>query len=408
MPTNTISNLTLLLLAFTFSLNLFTLLLQFQPNLLHRSHSHAATVIQTDIPNPTLVSPSLFASLEESSRLVDITYCIGSSGVRPPFTCLSHCSDFPDLTLIKTWNTGPLLADSCGYIAIDHSTRRIIVAFRGTYSLINTLYDLSTSKQEYVPYLGSGNGTRQGDEKTEVRCENCTVHSGFYTAWQNTRDEIMPLLLETTSAYPSYTLHLLGHSLGGALAALSGLELSNLNPVVTTFGEPRIGNVGLRNYLDMLFDLRQAENSTHIDEREKNGRRYRRVTHINDPIPLLPLTEWGFRPHAGEIFITKPSLPPDVNDVIHCKDDEDLHCIAGQDSETLATLALLQRNKALPKQDKQNLDSASWGLPARYKMWQLLGAHRAYFWRLGLCVPGGDPFDWGRGKYGDGGGDEEL
>jgi hypothetical protein len=37
--------------------------------------------------------------------------------------------------------------------------------------------------------------------------------------------------------------------------------------------------------------------------------------------------------------------------------------------------------------------------PARFKLWQLLFAHRDYFWRLGLCVPGGDPADWGREKY---------
>jgi hypothetical protein len=37
--------------------------------------------------------------------------------------------------------------------------------------------------------------------------------------------------------------------------------------------------------------------------------------------------------------------------------------------------------------------------PARLKLWQLFFAHRDYFWRLGLCLPGGDPADWGREKY---------
>ena len=42
-----------------------------------------------------------------------------------------------------------------------------------------------------------------------------------------------------------------------------------------------------------------------------------------------------------------------------------------------------------------------WGvpIPARYKIWQLFFAHRDYFWRLGLCAPGSDPWDWGRDKY---------
>jgi triacylglycerol lipase len=32
-----------------------------------------------------------------------------------------------------------------------------------------------------------------------------------------------------------------------------------------------------------------------------------------------------------------------------------------------------------------------WSLvPARYRLWELFYAHRDYFWRIGLCVPGGD------------------
>jgi len=50
-----------------------------------------------------------------------------------------------------------------------------------------------------------------------------------------------------------------------------------------------------------------------------------------------------------------------------------------------------------------------WGIPipARYKIWQLFFAHRDYFWRLGLCVPGGDPLDWGHDKYDFGNGDAD-
>ena len=50
-----------------------------------------------------------------------------------------------------------------------------------------------------------------------------------------------------------------------------------------------------------------------------------------------------------------------------------------------------------------------WGIPipARYKMCHLFFAQRDYFWRLGLCVPGGDPLDWGRKHYDYGNGDGE-
>lgn len=46
------------------------------------------------------VSTDLFNSLEELSRLVDISYCVGTTGVQQPFQCLSRCIEFPDLELV--------------------------------------------------------------------------------------------------------------------------------------------------------------------------------------------------------------------------------------------------------------------------------------------------------------------
>src|ERR1700761_6387293 len=99
------------------------------------------------------ISQSLFESLEELARIVDISYCVGTSGIRKPFKCLSRCSDFDGFNLITTWNTGPLLSDSSGYIAVSHPpfAKRVIVAFRGTYSIANTIADLSTNPAEYAP-----------------------------------------------------------------------------------------------------------------------------------------------------------------------------------------------------------------------------------------------------------------
>lgn len=49
---------------------------------------------------PQPVPSELFNSLEELSRLVDIAYCVGTTGVQEPFQCLSHCAEFPDLQLL--------------------------------------------------------------------------------------------------------------------------------------------------------------------------------------------------------------------------------------------------------------------------------------------------------------------
>lgn len=52
-----------------------------------------------DVTNRT-VSAALFAELEESARLADIAYCVGTTGIHNPFGCLSHCEEFKGFELI--------------------------------------------------------------------------------------------------------------------------------------------------------------------------------------------------------------------------------------------------------------------------------------------------------------------
>jgi hypothetical protein len=403
------------------------------------------------------ISIPLFAELEELSRIVDISYCVGTTGISKPFKCASRCDEFPDFELVDTFNTGPLMSDSCGYIVLDHSTKRlgkgrIIVAFRGTYSIANTIVDLSTVPQEYLPYPDSPDNSsdpgtpissprqekrrrkkfldwipRPGwlrnqaveeEKPEEVECLNCTVHSGFWTSWQNTRPFILPHLKFLKEKYPKYRVDLVGHSLGGAVAALAALELNHLGwePVVTTFGEPKVGNSGLRNYIDRVFEL-PSEHLPGKEDAPLHSGRYRRITHVDDPVPLLPLQEWGYRAHAGEVFISKGSLQPTMHDIRLCYGDEDVNCIAAAEVDESwfhsadEAMEIYDAMQADPEfEAKQELVGIQkrWGfpIPARYKMWQLFFAHRDYFWRLGLCVPGGDPLDWGRDHYDFGDGKE--
>ncbi|CAK3848945.1 extracellular lipase [Lecanosticta acicola] len=362
------------------------------------------------------VSVALFTELEELARIVDISYCVGmtSLGITKPFKCLSRCTDFPDFELVTTWNTGPLLSDSCGYIALDHGKRRIILSFRGTYSIANTVVDLSTVPQKYAPYPGEGdddqtsssddvskempkgiNRPTKRNDTGEPKCDNCTVHSGFHSSWLNTRTVILDDLQEYILLYPQYKLELVGHSLGGAVAALAALDFKarGWDPRVTTFGEPRVGNRALVKYIDDRFTLTQTlpDDDTAI--------KYRRVTHVDDPVPLLPLSEWGYAMHAGEIYISKPSLSPDLADLQRCEGDNDQDCIAAQDSTASDDPTARKRDLiASVKDEIYDVTNEPWGIPSRYKLWELFFAHRDYFWRLGLCIPGGDPLGGGS-KY---------
>ena len=126
-----------------------------------------------------------------------------------------------------------------------------------------------------------------------------------------------------------------------------------------------------------------------------NNSTYRRVTHVGDPVPLLPLEEWGYRMHGGEIYISKAELSPTVSDLYHCVGDEDSRCIAGGGA---ASMILNDDFKSVgsKREARWTTYEALWALPARLRLWELFFAHRDYFWRLGLCVPGGDPSDWYR------------
>ena len=279
---------------------------------------------------------------------------------------------------------------------MDHTLAhpRIILAFRGTYSIANTIVDLSTIPQKYVPYPGDEEGKPDDGElagitqdprrtSTDVdsetsKCNNCTVHAGFMTSWRHTRPHVVPYVDELKKLYPRYQLVLVGHSLGGAVAALASLEFHarGWKPQVTTFGEPRIGNRHLAEFVDKAFP---------------NDTMYRRVTHIDDPVPLLPLGEWGFEMHAGEVYISKPDLHPEVGDLQYCRGDADPACIARGESTKTRSLEDIELNAKLPVlsdwEDLLKTGLSYSKIPPRFRIWQLFFAHRDYFWRLGLCLP---------------------
>jgi len=52
--------------------------------------------------NHSLISHDLFVELEELARIVDISYCVGATGlgIQKPFQCLSRCDEFENFELV--------------------------------------------------------------------------------------------------------------------------------------------------------------------------------------------------------------------------------------------------------------------------------------------------------------------
>lgn len=357
--------------------------------------------------NNHAISPGLFTVLEELARVTDIAYCVGpASTISTPFTCASRCSDFPAFELLNTFSASsplPLLDESAtGYLAYDHNPTqpRIVLAFRGTYSIADAVADLGTIPQAYSSYPSDDpndkrNSTRVNDTSTD--CKNCTVHSGFHASYLATRASLLPALSQALQSHPEYRLTISGHSFGGAIATFFALELRARGHELslTTFGSPRVGNAAFAQH---VTDRLQGD----VLEHPGNGAgemlpRMRRVTHVGDPVPGLPWEEWGYVATAGEVYISKVSLPVGFEHVRMCHGSHDVHCSAppdrrdgeGQEPVDGPADEKKKRGAALAVQRR-------WEIWKGLKPWEYVTAHRDYFHRLGLCVK--TDYGWETGK----------
>lgn len=157
-----------------------------------------------------------------------------------------------------------------GYIAVDHTRSLTVLAFRGSKSIPNFIADADFPA---VP--------------TDI-CPDCTVDQGFYNSWLEARTGVLAVLKSTAAANPSYKVVVVGHSLGGAIAAIAAAELRNAGTSTDlyTYGQPRIGGPMVSNYIT----------------NQNQGGNFR-VTHYDDPVPRLPPLVLGFVHISPEYYI---------------------------------------------------------------------------------------------------------
>jgi hypothetical protein len=118
---------------------------------------------------------------------------------------------------------------------VDHPTdTRVfiqdnIIAFAGTKSKENVLTDVKILD---VPFGACGNS------KTRV-------HAGFLEAWESVRTKVFQHVAQMTTDTSTDTVVFTGHSLGGALACLAGLDVActlGKRVKVVSFGAPHVGD----------------------------------------------------------------------------------------------------------------------------------------------------------------------
>lgn len=87
-----------------------------------------------------------------------------------------------------------------------------------------------------------------------------TIHSGFYKEYE----KLAPLFEPDINNAEARTIFLTGHSLGGALALITACFFRQLNPVVITFGSPRVGTTLFNSKVSTLRYIRWINGSDKI------------------------------------------------------------------------------------------------------------------------------------------------
>jgi hypothetical protein len=60
------------------------------------------------------------------------------------------------------------------------------------------------------------------DYKLDSRCSDCKIHAGFFNAYLSVSTKVLDKVANLLNAYPHAAISITGHSLGGALALVTG------------------------------------------------------------------------------------------------------------------------------------------------------------------------------------------
>jgi pimeloyl-ACP methyl ester carboxylesterase len=165
------------------------------------------------------------------------------------------------------------------YVGYDAPLQRIQVVLRGSLSIQDWLNNLDFLKEEAYGAAG---------------CTDCRVHRGFLGAFRSLQPGIEASVDALLLRYPHAKVAITGHSLGAAMATHAAIALGlvkglDLDPVVYTFGQPRVGDPKFAAWFAARFGS------------------WFRVVHWNDPVPHVPPADFGFQHVGREVWYDSPS-----------------------------------------------------------------------------------------------------
>ncbi|KAH9257131.1 hypothetical protein BASA81_004681 [Batrachochytrium salamandrivorans] len=199
---------------------------------------------------------------------------------------------------------------TAGIVAIQSSSKTIVVAFRGVNYLSDWITNIKFTKWS-APWLNDGDVSTNHKrvpfpENLEWWLEHMLIYYQCILMIPDSHwipDRLSRCSITHDGRYqtaqknhPGFKLVFAGHSLGGALATLAAADYVNHesgdtpNVSLYTYGEPRIGNL---EWADWFNSLPLASY---------------RVTSQNDPVPRLPPYMLGYYHTKQEYFIASDKV----------------------------------------------------------------------------------------------------
>ncbi|CAJ0566035.1 unnamed protein product, partial [Mesorhabditis spiculigera] len=187
------------------------------------------------------------------------------------------------------------LGDNCSaYTSYDKSLQQIIVTFRGSAGKYEMFIEFLSIVNHKDDFFGTGKVYDY-------------FHTAFLKIWQ---PQLQTQFRALRKVFPGYKVLVIGHSLGGALAALGAAYIAKVEGVpgkdirLITFGEPRVGDKNFADYLETTIPSSY------------------RVVHQLDPIPRLPpkLSIFDMVHHRTELWYQNDMTPGKKYDICPYQD----------------------------------------------------------------------------------------
>ena len=231
---------------------------------------------------------------------------------------LSFCSDTDvnptadgtKIALVLEADKGQL---GSGFIMVDQIRKVVTVVFRSSTTRQDWISDFTILPVDYAPVCDRE--YRKRIKLGEIQeCKGCKMHRGFHVFTETLSRNFLEKIEGILESYPDFQIVATGHSLGAALAIMTGIELKlrGYDPLVITYASPRIFNFEMQQWVNDLFEIDNI-NDDIVEAGELSlDRGYIRIIHRDDYIPLMP----PFYHTAGiEVVIEKRNLPHEIEDL---------------------------------------------------------------------------------------------